>query len=80
MRCVNFSADGKLLITAGDDKTVKVCAASVSILLCHTSFGRGECNAAEDIKTKHLKVSSLQHIEQACLLKAVNLFSQSAWP
>ena len=24
VRCVNFSADGKLLITAGDDKTVKV--------------------------------------------------------
>lgn len=24
VRCVNFSADGKLLITCGDDKTVKV--------------------------------------------------------
>ena len=26
VRCVAFSSDGKLLITASDDKTVKVCA------------------------------------------------------
>lgn len=43
VRCVNFSADGKLLITAGDDKTVKVMCISFykDLQLCGSVPGHG---------------------------------------
>ena len=71
VRCVNFSADGKLLITCGDDKTVKVGQLSLRL---HAFVQRATLMHKVELPSAH----SLSHTTQPILMLKVKKNADSA--
>lgn len=74
VRCVNFSADGKLLITCGDDKTVKVGQLSLSLHAVTQMQGAIHMHKVELPSAHSLSQSytSLTDAESISMLKVKN--------